>query len=211
MRTTDSRVPIGMTVGFGIGLAVGAVLFHGPRQTPPEKPVQPDAEVRPGKPLSVVPNLPTGTTTLAEIELLFRTWGGYAVWENNLSQFAVMDPDDRSEAYYEVRRANRLYYFRLLPKADWPLIDHGIVARCPLWFAEPKAARDEFYRLHPDEKPGVPIRQSVGPRAPLLPSVAPGTGAESEPSELKAPSPTPDGTDTRLVPPWEAPAVTPPK
>jgi hypothetical protein len=196
----DSRIPVLMTVGFALGLGFGAVLFRPAPPAPPSQSTPSRKQPGPGEPLDAVPNLPSGVASVGEVELQFRTWGGYAIWKNNLTQFALWNPQtDRHTDFYEVRRANRLYYFRTLSKEDWPLIDHGEMARCPLWFAEPREVREAYYRDHPEEKPGLPIFRSVSPRTPLLPSLPPMLDTNR--------SPLPDRGD-HLVPPWDAPVPT---
>ena len=147
-----------------------------------------------------IPNLPLDASTLGEVEVLFQAWGGYAIWKNNVTQFALWNKDtDAHTDFYEVRRANRIYYFRTLPKKDWPLIDHGEMARCPLWFAETPEMREKFYREHPEMTPTTPILRTLPPRAPLLPPLSPTPEpVYPRPSDQfdrpPPPTPTPNGT-----------------
>jgi hypothetical protein len=138
-----------------------------------------------------IPNLPLDASTLGEVEVLFQAWGGYAILKNNVTQFALWNKDtDAHTDYYEVRRANRIYYFRTLPKKDWPLIDHGEMVRCPLWFAETPDMRDKFYAEHPNLTPTTPILRTLPPRSPLLPPLSP-IPEEPGPSPGLTPEPTP--------------------
>jgi hypothetical protein len=193
MAGKDSRIPVWMTVGFGLGIGFAAIFLRSsePVRPPTSAPRSPEG---PGLPLRAAPNLPADATTLGEVEFQFRTWGGYALWQNNLTQFALWNAQtDRHSDFYEVRRVNRIYYFRTLPRENWPLLDHGEMARCPLWFAEPQEMRAAFYRDHPEAKPGRPVLRSVGPRAPLLPSVGPETDASDPTHDDPKPGPIPPG------------------
>ncbi len=197
MAAGNNRAPAWMTLGFALGLGfAGIYLRTKSTVTVPEVPAAPTVLPNaPGRPMQVVPNLPHDATTLGEVELQFRTWGGYAIWQNNVTQFALWNASTDSYGdFYEVRRSSRLYYFRTLPREDWPLIDHGEVVRCPLWFAETREMHDTYYREHPDEKPGTPLWRSLGPRAPLLPPLEPelGKSAPVTPGQLPIMSPDED-------------------
>lgn len=193
MAAGNNRGPVWMTLGFALGLGFAGIFLRSKSPAPvPAVPSAPPAKANaPGQPMQVVPNLPRDATTLGEVEVQFRTWGGYAIWRNNVTQFALWNGQTDSHSdFYEVRRANRIYYFRTLPREDWPLIDHGELVRCPLWFAETREMRDAYYREHPEEKPGPPIWRSLGPRAPLLPPLTP--AADDTPSPPPTSPETPD-------------------
>lgn len=177
MGVRNSSIPVWLTVGFTVGMLFGWLTFRPekpaePAQTPTPPPVGPTGS------LPFIPTLPSGTEGLQRVEELFQAWGGYATWDKGLTQFAVWNRETgQHDTFYEVRRSNRRFYFRTLPQADWPLIDHGPLARCALWFAEPPERREKFYRENPDERPGVVRWVNAPERAPLLPP-APAAGGE---------------------------------
>ena len=183
MAGERSNFPIWLTVGFGLGLVFGWMFF---RSAPEANP----ADVKPGSPpkapaLVAIPDPPRDVAKLGEIEEIFQTWGGYAIWSNGVTQFALWNGEtDTHSDFYEVRRANRRFYFRTLPRADWPLIDHGEMVRCPMWFAETPAMREKFYREHPDEKPGRPVLRRWPERSPLLPPSPPLREEPASPSAV---------------------------
>ncbi|MEJ1974006.1 MAG: hypothetical protein WDM96_16570 [Lacunisphaera sp.] len=151
---------------------------------------------------ATIPDPPRDVAKLGELEEIFQAWGGYAVWSNGVTQFALWNGEtDAHTDFYEVRRANRRFYFRTLPRADWPLIDHGEMVRCPMWFAETPAMRERFYREHPEEKPGRPVLRRWPERPPLLPPLPPKEGESPATGSPLSPSP---GGGEQLVPPWEA-------
>jgi len=193
----NSSVPGWITLGFLGGLVFAFVFTRtGPA---PDLIKTPPAQTSPapvvGTGLKQIPNLPRDASTLGEVEVLFQAWGGYAIWKNNVTQFALWNKEtDAHTDFYEVRRANRIYYFRTLPGKDWPLIDHGEMVRCPLWFAETPETRDKFYREHPEAVPGLPILRSLPPRSPLQPPATPvPEEADVTPPESGRKAQTPDG------------------
>ena len=195
MANPGRKIPIWLTVGFALGLGFGWLSFRSDSQ-PAAAGALSKSDSRP---LPLIPDLPRDRATLGEVEELFMAWGGYCVWKDELTQFAVWNGAvGRHADFYEVRRNGRRFYFRTLPRADWPLIDHGRLARCALWFAEPPEVRESFYRDHPEVVPGQPELTDLPKRPPLLPPLLP---REAE-SGL---TPLPPGADNeRLVPPWEA-------
>lgn len=195
MANPGGKIPIWLTFGFALGLGFGWFAFRSDT-----KPVASSASSKPGsRPLPLIPDLPRDRATLGEVEELFMAWGGYCVWKDGLTQFAVWNGVvGRHADFYEVRRSGRRFYFRTLPRADWPLIDHGRLVRCALWFAEPPEVREKFYRDHPEVMPGPPDLIDLPKRPPLLPPLSPHEG-ESGPASM-----TPGVGNERLVPPWEA-------
>ena len=196
MASPGGRISISLTLGFAAGLVFAwAALRTG---EPPSRPV---AAPKAGPaPSSTIPDAPRGQASLGEVEVLFMTWGGYCVWRENLTQFAVWNGTAGKHAdFFEVRRSGPRFYFRTLPQADWPLIDHGRVVRCALWFAEPREDRERFYRENPGIRPGQLELVDRPARPPLLPPLPP-QGELAEPPAGLTPAP---GLG-RLVPPWEA-------
>jgi hypothetical protein len=166
-------VPALVTLGFAAGCLFGWFAF----KKPPERPGQPP----PAAPAATKIEVSTGTGDLAMVESFFRTWGGYAVWENDITEIAVVsDQPERSRmGYYQVIRAHRRFFFRTLNRLTRPLIDHGVLVRCPIAFTEPPWMREKYYREHPGETPGtVRIDELIG-RALLLPPRPPETGDDA--------------------------------
>jgi hypothetical protein len=184
MARPATSVPFWLTVGFALGVVFGWLTFR------PERPATPDPAPQAGPPpepkasLPFIPTLPADTEGLQRVEELFQAWGGYAVWDKGLTQFALWSRESgQHDTFYEVRRSNRRFYFRTLPQADWPLIDHGMQARCALWFAEPAERRERYYRENPEERPGLVRWVNAPERPPPLPP------NPSEPIEQPAPAP----------------------
>ncbi len=173
MNAPNSKAPLWLTLGFVVGLGFGWLAFenHSTSESTASSAVKADP-VRPARPF--IPDPPRAAVQLGELEELFQAWGGYSIWENNVTQLAVWNGStSRHSDFYEVRRSSRKFYFRTLPKAEWPLIDHGEMVRCPLWFAETPEMRKKFYREHPEVLPGMPILHNLPKRSPLLPPLPP--------------------------------------
>ena len=196
MAGARQNVPLWLTLGFAMGLGFGWLAFR-------PAPRAPDGPLRAApSPLPHVPESPRDRVTLGQLEELFMAWGGYAVWQDNRTQFAVWNGATGSHAdFYEVHRHDGRFYFRTLPKADWPLIDHGQLVRCALWFAEPPEVREQFYRENPGVVAGQP-QFMEGPRRPSL--LAPLPPFARETGLPPNPPPSLPGPEERLVPPWEA-------
>ena len=198
MAAKGSSIPVWLTTGFACGLVFAFAFLKSTPAPEAQRPSQPEAASSPvsGTTLKRIPNLPHDASALDELEVLFQTWGGYAVWKNNVTQFALWNRETDSHTdFYEVRRTNRIYYFRTLPQIDWPLIDHGEMVRCPLWFAETPELREKFYREHSEIAPSEPILRSLPPRSPLLPPLPPDTEERSQviPPPTGREAQTPDG------------------
>ena len=210
MAASSSSVPVWVTLGFAGGLVFAfAFLKSAPAPEEP-KPVQVKPAPAPvaGAVLRQIPNLPRDASTLGEVEALFQAWGGYAIWKYNATQFALWNREtDAHTDFYEARRVSRIYYFRTLPEKDWPLIDHGEMVRCPLWFAETPEMREKFYHEHPEKVPGLPILRSLPPRSPLLPPLPP----VLEETGTTTPATPPPETGRYSAPPPQTvrPALTP--
>jgi len=183
MAGERSNFPIWLTVGFGLGLVFGWMFFRSAHEANPADLKSGTTQKAPA--LVVIPDPPRDVAKLGELEEIFQAWGGYAIWSGGVTQFALWNREtDAHSDFYEVRRSNRRFYFRTLPRAEWPLIDHGEMVRCPMWFAEPAATREKFYREHPEAKPGQPILRRSPERAPLLPPLPPAPGESSIPPTL---------------------------
>ena len=189
MSTSGSKAPLWLTLGFAAGLGFGWLVFE--KQSTGASATPPVVKPRPTKPAPLfIPDPPRDAARLGELEELFQSWGGYSIWKNNVTQFAVWNGSTGGHSdFYEVRRSNRKFYFRTLPKADWPLIDHGERVRCALWFAETPEMREKFYREHPDVLPGEPVLRNLPKRPPLLPPLPP---APTDTNAMPQPQQPPD-------------------
>lgn len=131
--------------------------------------------------------VPAAVGGLAEVEKLFRIWGGYAVWEDDLTEIAVMraQPGRIQPEYYQVSRVGRAFYFRTLSHLTRPLIDHGGLARCMLAFTEPRWMHEQYYREHPAETPGAYRPEELVARSSLLPPRPPVTAEAAAESKSR--------------------------
>ena len=183
MTEKSSTVPVWLTLGFVGGLAFGWMLLREPAKTPASSAATTNA---PAPTVAVPDNAPKDIATLGATEQYFQRWGGYAVWENQTTQFAVWNGRKQRHAdFYEVRRADGKFYFRTLPQLSWVLVDHGPKSRAPIWFAETVAMRAQFYQEHPD------YDQSKEPEV-KLPPLPPIAHLELEPRVLPTKGKTPD-------------------
>jgi hypothetical protein len=180
----SSTAPLWLTLGFASGLAFGWIAFH--EETPSPAPAATPAPVVPPDRTEI----PVNAGTLRAVEQTFERWGGYAVWENDLTEIAVWDARrKRHSDFYEVRRHDGKFYFRSLAALSRPIIDHGVSATMPIAFTEPQWMRDQFYREHPDYDPATAPRVELPPRPPERFATPP-----------RSLTPTPDANDTDTTP-----------
>lgn len=162
MAEKNNNVPLWLTLGFVSGCVFGWLMFREPAKpalatlpAPVEKSVAPAGA-------------PKDIATLAAAEQYFQKWGGYAIWENHVTQFAVWNGRKQRHAdFYEVRRVDAKFYFRSLPQLSWVLLDHGPKVREPIWFAETAAMRAQFYQDHPDYDQSKEPEIKRPPRPPI--------------------------------------------
>ncbi|MBA4137385.1 MAG: hypothetical protein C0518_08740 [Opitutus sp.] len=134
-------IPLLLTLGFAAGIGFGYLAFH---QEKSKIYVAPPLEVK-----AAPPSRDAGT--LGAIEITFERWGGYAVWENDVTEIAGWDPRrKRHTDFFEVRRANGNFYFRTIPALTRPLIQHGVRTTMPFWFTETQEMKERFVREIPD-------------------------------------------------------------
>lgn len=158
-----SLAPLWLTLGFAAGLAFAWAAFRAEAPRPAATPVAPKSQ--PAAPDRT--EIPVNAGTLRAIEQTFERWGGYAVWENDVTEIATWDARrKRHSDFYEVRRHDGRLYFRSLAALTRPIIDHGVSATMPITFTEPQAMRDQFYREHPDYDPASAPRVDLPPRPP---------------------------------------------
>lgn len=155
-----SLIPLWLTLGFAAGLTFGGMAF---RSEAPRPPAEKPAPTAPPERTEVLVN----AGTLRAVEQMFERWGGYAVWENDVTEIAAWDARrKRHSDFYEVRRHGGQLYFRSLAALRRPIIDHGVSATMPIAFTEPQWMRDQFYRENPNYDPAASPRVELPPRAP---------------------------------------------
>lgn len=185
-------VPFWLTLGFALGLGF-AWWFFQPEPTKPRGAAPPAQPARVPEPPA--PAVTRDAGTLGAVEALFQRWGGYAVWQDDVTEIAVWNL--RRHAYcdfYEVRHVEGNFYFRTLPALTRPFIDHGVRGRLPLQFTETQAMHDEFHRLHPDYDPAAEPEVDLPPCSPRL-------SAPGNPRNSSLPRLTPGDGDEPYVPP----------
>jgi hypothetical protein len=80
--------------------------------------------------------------SLAVIEAVFAEWGGYALWENEVTEVALWNSltNDFTD-YFEVLRTEAGYYYRSVPRLTRPWTDARPPRESPLRFTEPHEQR----------------------------------------------------------------------
>lgn len=158
---SSSPAPLWLTLGFAAGLGFGGMAFRD--ATPP-----PSAAKAPATPAAPDrTEIPVNAGTLRAVEQTFERWGGYAVWENDVTEIAAWDARRKRHAdFYEVRRHDGKFYFRSLRALTRPILDHEVRATLPFAFTEPQWRRDQFYREHPDYDPATAPHVDLPPRPP---------------------------------------------
>jgi hypothetical protein len=123
-----------------LGFLLGAVFVWSlppPRAAAPVAPAA--AEKKPEPPLAA--------PRLTAIEAVFEEWGGTAVWDNDVTEVALWNPE--RNAYtdcFEVVRSGGNYYFRSIPHLTRPVLTRAVPENSPLEFTEPEAHRQEWLR-----------------------------------------------------------------
>lgn len=102
MRTPRRLLaPLWLTLGFAAGLAFAWAAFRDEAPRIAATPVVPKSP--PAAPERT--EIPVNAGTLRSVEQTFERWGGYAVWENDVTEIAAWDARrKRHSDFYEVRR-----------------------------------------------------------------------------------------------------------
>lgn len=173
-----SPTPFLITLGFAAGVGFGWLAFD---QEPKSVEAPPAVTAPPERPRRAAPqpdderSVRRELKTLRELEETFGLWGGYAVWEDDMTEFAAWNSSQGKFAdFYEVRRFDGKFSFRTIGALTRPLIDHGVRADLPFHFTETQADRERFYRENPD------YDRSKEPFVKLLP-IAPERFSSSHP------------------------------
>jgi hypothetical protein len=130
-----------------LGFVLGALFFWAlPKPKPPEVPTAVVTTPEKAPPRVVAPPRVTA------IEAIFAEWGRFAVWENDVTEVALWNPDvNRYADRFEVLRMNGNYYFRTISRFTRPLLTHGVPNESPLQFTETEEHRQRFLKDVSDE------------------------------------------------------------
>lgn len=192
-----SPVPLWLTLGFALGAGFGYFVFHEEKS---KTHVAPPLVVTASPAREPDPVRDAGT--LAVLEQQFDRWGGYAVWENDITELAAWDPRRRRHSdFIEVRRDGGVFYFRTLTSLTRPLIDHGPRAALPFAFTEPPWRRDEFYRENPGYDPSAEPLVDLPPKTPERSSLTLPQSSGGPLSPTATPTQTPTTRPPSLPPP----------
>jgi hypothetical protein len=165
-RTELSKTPSWIMLGFVLGMLT-VLGFRKERASPPVTvpPAQSAATVQPeGKDKAPEPAPQRSVTSvqhrpsLAVIEAVFAEWGGYAIWEDEVTEVALWNSvtNDFTD-YFEVFRTSSGYFFRSTPRLTRPWTDARPPRESPLRFTEPlelRRARLEGRLAPPDPVSG---------------------------------------------------------
>ncbi len=147
-RAELSKTPSWVMLGFVLGVL--AVLgFQRERSEPAPVKTDAPAAAAPTKGVVDVVQEPARSVTsledrpsLAVIEAVFAEWGGYALWENEVTEVALWNSltNDFTD-YFEVLRTGAGYYYRSVPRLTRPWTDARPPRESPLRFTEPHEQR----------------------------------------------------------------------
>jgi hypothetical protein len=100
--------------------------------------------------------IPDGPVSLAVARYFFSRWGGYMIWDHDVTEFALVTkmPTGPGRQFFEVRRLSDDFELREIAALTRPILDHGVLVLSAIRFTETTALRDEFYRTHPQAVPG---------------------------------------------------------
>jgi hypothetical protein len=178
-RAELSKTPSWVMVGFVLGVL--AVLgFQRERRPPGGEPAAAAPSTReetaPASP-TISEDAPRSITSLADrpslavIEAVFEQWGGYALWENDVTEVALWNSvSNEFSDYFEVMRSPSGFYFRSIPRLTRPWTDARPPRESPLRFTEPHEQRRA--RLEGRLAPKEPVTGATGPwkQEPAVPA-----------------------------------------
>jgi hypothetical protein len=134
-----SKTPSWIMLGFVLGALFFWALPRSKTTAPVVAPVA--ATVVTDKPAAK----PIPTPRMTAVEAIFSEWGKYAVWENDVTEVALWNPDvNRFADFFEVIRVNGNYYFRSIPRFTHPVLNHGVPKEAPMQFSETEEHRQRF-------------------------------------------------------------------
>lgn len=132
-----TQIPSWVMLGFVVGVLFVLALPRHHDALPPA--VQEEARPPP----------PAPAPKISTIEAVFDQWQKYAVWDNDTTQVALWDSQEKAYSdCFEVLRVGDLFYFRSIPRLTHPVLTHGLPddASLPLEFTETAAQRQDWLR-----------------------------------------------------------------
>ncbi|HWA08558.1 MAG TPA: hypothetical protein VG838_03740 [Opitutaceae bacterium] len=131
-----SKTPSWIMLGFLLG-----AMFVWSLPRPKEAPAVAAAPVKAEAPPA--PSAPR----LTAVEAVFEEWGQYAVWDNDVTEVALWNPQANAFTdYFEVLRTGDRLYFRSIPRLTRPVLTRGVKENAPMLFTESAAHREEWLR-----------------------------------------------------------------
>lgn len=130
-----SKTPSWIMLGFIAGALFVWTLPRSRQAPPPPAPVV--QEARP--PAALTP------PRIARVEAVFSQWAEHAVWDHDVTQIALWNPETSAYSdFFEVLRTRDSYYFRSIPRLTHPLMVRGVPDNAPLQFTETYAQREAW-------------------------------------------------------------------
>ena len=155
-REKPSTIPSWVMLGFLLGILFMWLL---PKPEPPSKAQVPEGP-REAANTPVVPRL-------TAIEAVFAGEGHPVLWENDLTEVALWNPEAQAYTdFFEVLRTDKGYYFRSLSRLTRPAMNRGVKPDSLLLFTESEAQRQEWLKQVAEENARTlsrTTRQILGP------------------------------------------------
>jgi hypothetical protein len=143
-------------VGFVLGCVFAYALDRELEKRRPPAPVPP--EKTPAAP--VPPELQPSAMRLSqnEVDAIFRQFAEGAVWENDITEVAVWNPEVKKFSdLVEVMRSGGYFYYRPILQLTRPLISVDPAPGVLLLYTEPERVREERLKsIHPVFRPAPP-------------------------------------------------------
>ncbi len=156
-REKLSKTPSWIMVGFVLGcvFAYAADRELEKRRAPAPAPAEKTVAAAP-----VPPPLQTSAMRLSqnEVDAIFRQFAEGAVWENDITEVAVWNPEVKKFSdLVEVMRSGGYFYYRPILQLTRPLISVDPAPGVLLLFTEPERVREERLKsIHPVFRPAPP-------------------------------------------------------
>ncbi|MBI4626324.1 MAG: hypothetical protein HY736_24285 [Verrucomicrobia bacterium] len=170
-----------------LGFVLGALFVFAlqPRENKSASP----APAPPAQPAAPAPPLPP--PRLTTIEAVFADWGAFALWDNDTTEVALWNTDQRGYTdFHEVRRAGGTLYFRTIPRLTRRIVNRGkpLPESCPLQFTETEEHYREWFEHGRTERPSQTRRAPPRPvpATPVAPAIE---RAAMPPPRVEPPAP----------------------
>jgi hypothetical protein len=138
LSKTPSWIMVGFVVGCVFAYAVDQEIER--RRSTPAPLSRPDPT--PAHSVPAPPRTPAAHLSLHEIEAIFEKFADRAVWENDLTQVAVWNPQaQKFSDFVEVVRSGEYFAYRTLTRLTRPLISNEPEAGVLMLFTETDAQR----------------------------------------------------------------------